>query len=198
MSNNTARLLRVARPLRRQSSRLVVALYRRGLGPACGQLAAPAHYPRTPQRPSIHDTHRLRVRRPVGTASSTGDGGLPLPRRARRCRLARQPARPARGHGADRPAPLPGPAPASSAASGSAASPSPATCTGAPYRHERPAGPSVWIAPDPTRASPKPPAPPSPSSSRCASTAPRRRTAPETVQRRTNFCIRLSASTSMM
>ena len=32
MSNRTARLLRVARPLRRHSSRLVVALYRRGLG----------------------------------------------------------------------------------------------------------------------------------------------------------------------
>ncbi len=36
MNNSTARLLRVARPLRRQSSRLAVALYRRGLGRLVG------------------------------------------------------------------------------------------------------------------------------------------------------------------
>ena len=36
MKNSTARLLRVARPLRRQSSRLVVAQYRRGLGRIVG------------------------------------------------------------------------------------------------------------------------------------------------------------------
>ena len=171
MKNGTAQLLKVARPLRRWSSRLVVTLYGRGLGRIVGGWLL--------LLTTIGRRSGRQYTTPIGYVAADAPGASIQPgtvvylfraapggadwlanlraQPAVKVRIGphRYQARASvlRGERQRRQAPRRLPAWADRAGAGG------------------PAGPSVWTAPAPTRASPKPRGPPSPSSSRCDSTA---------------------------